>query len=846
MAASTGSAGYASPVRRALAFVANLAILLGVLSAYDAYVGRLPSDVTGWLALGAVGALGLLHVVSIAIGADAGHRLLGLRVVRPTGGPIGLGRALVRELAFALALALLAAGVLTALADRRRQGWHDKLAGSVVVPRAQAAGIDRLGRRRTIAVALSAMVVVAVLIGGGNVAQALPPRLDAVSRSEAPPFTPLVLTVGAIHRERTTSVRFTDGDRLDLELPALVMGPTTLGTVTPYVPGGARALSVQVVQRAAAASWRSEMLPFTVGAPRTVPATEPGVTTMRLLDVIDVVAVATRERLTGSLDPRLAVELDRLVAGGATLSSALQKRTGPRSLIRVGGLDLLDQPGSDSVLRSIDQVVAAALVATGPNSPSPCPAKDGYIDDLLTKARGTDAAADAGRRFWGGVLGCASDDLLEIARRLGFASAALALIALGAGITFSVAASLAMAAVVISIALFVIVAELQVLALTAEREHASRISQGLGDLVNTLVDPMVEAILALATPSAAIGWTIFQAGAAIAQEAKVYVASAAGSASPSPLASALAGPFSTPFSTVAIPPPTASPTPAPRTPAPTAAAQASALPRTATPVPRTAAPPVAPPLATAPPRTVAPTAVPQPPIAPPVVVVTSSPELQPLPTLPGVGRLTFDPPPLDDAIAGSAYRGPLLVNFVTGGSPPYHFQLDTLSGFPPFGVVLAPDGTLRGTPASAAAGFYTFGICAGDLAANAACQTVVMTVRPAPTAAPTATPVVALSITLTGRTCTPEASVWTGYYTYVASGTVSGPEGTILRLTAGRGNFSSDWSGGGNPGHIRGPVDRSSTGWQFEFPHLMPGVVTTMSAIGPGGAGTRAVTFTCP
>ena len=67
-------------------------------------------------------------------GATPGKRILGIRVAdADTGGPIGYRRALVRRLGYYLGGLVLYLGWLWMLFDSRRQAWHDKLAGSVVV-----------------------------------------------------------------------------------------------------------------------------------------------------------------------------------------------------------------------------------------------------------------------------------------------------------------------------------------------------------------------------------------------------------------------------------------------------------------------------------------------------------------------------------------------------------------------------------------------------------------------------------------------------------------------------------------------------------------------------------------
>ena len=65
-------------------------------------------------------------------GQTPGKRLMGARIVRSDGQRLRLGNAIRRELAYVLS-GLLFLGYLWILFDNRRQGWHDKLAGTIVV-----------------------------------------------------------------------------------------------------------------------------------------------------------------------------------------------------------------------------------------------------------------------------------------------------------------------------------------------------------------------------------------------------------------------------------------------------------------------------------------------------------------------------------------------------------------------------------------------------------------------------------------------------------------------------------------------------------------------------------------
>lgn len=67
---------------------------------------------------------------------------------------------------------------------------------------------------------------------------------------------------------------------------------------------------------------------------------------------------------------------------------------------------------------------------------------------------------------------------------------------------------------------------------------------------------------------------------------------------------------------------------------------------------------------------------------------------------------------------------------VTGGHPPYHFQLEPMGGFPPMGMWVDMNGVLRGKPSKNAKG-ASFSVCAVDMGGRSDCQQIDM---PAPQA----------------------------------------------------------------------------------------------------------------
>jgi uncharacterized RDD family membrane protein YckC len=66
--------------------------------------------------------------------ATPGKMILGLKVVNAVSGePLSVGQAVGRYLGYFVSMIPLFLGVLWVAWDRKKQGWHDKLAGSVVV-----------------------------------------------------------------------------------------------------------------------------------------------------------------------------------------------------------------------------------------------------------------------------------------------------------------------------------------------------------------------------------------------------------------------------------------------------------------------------------------------------------------------------------------------------------------------------------------------------------------------------------------------------------------------------------------------------------------------------------------
>jgi uncharacterized RDD family membrane protein YckC len=152
-AAPRGTAGIVS---RALAFTVDALLLVGGLGVLLVLAGVFGA-VLGWELPAMVRALAAVFGASLPVlwvvlnaamwaiaGRTPGQALFGLRVVRTDGTPVRLGRACVRSLCYLFSIILLA-GCLWILVDRRRQAWHDKLAGTLVVYDRRRALVTRPG-----------------------------------------------------------------------------------------------------------------------------------------------------------------------------------------------------------------------------------------------------------------------------------------------------------------------------------------------------------------------------------------------------------------------------------------------------------------------------------------------------------------------------------------------------------------------------------------------------------------------------------------------------------------------------------------------------------------------------
>jgi len=133
---------YAGPGRRLAALLIDsllvTAVITCILLAWMTIAGEAPDSASHAVQRAAGG--GLLLVLALKVTLDAwlqgtpGLRLMDCRLVDARSGQgLGLGRSVKRTLGLILSLLPGLLGLLWMFWNKRRQGWHDLLAGSVVI-----------------------------------------------------------------------------------------------------------------------------------------------------------------------------------------------------------------------------------------------------------------------------------------------------------------------------------------------------------------------------------------------------------------------------------------------------------------------------------------------------------------------------------------------------------------------------------------------------------------------------------------------------------------------------------------------------------------------------------------
>lgn len=112
-----------------------LALATGGISNDTMSAGSALGLVVGVIAVTVVG-LGYFPWYWSRDGATPGMRMMGLLLVRDVdGGPISGGQAILRLVGYAVSGMVFYLGYVWILVDKRRRGWHDLIAGTVMIKR---------------------------------------------------------------------------------------------------------------------------------------------------------------------------------------------------------------------------------------------------------------------------------------------------------------------------------------------------------------------------------------------------------------------------------------------------------------------------------------------------------------------------------------------------------------------------------------------------------------------------------------------------------------------------------------------------------------------------------------
>jgi uncharacterized RDD family membrane protein YckC len=137
--AYTAAASYGGFWIRVVAYIIDaiiLGIIAGVLSVPLAVDYTDPTSSSNRAANAIELIVSLVYFVGLwtYMGASLGQRIFRLRVADAnTGQPISLGKAVLRWLGLVLSFAVCLIGVIWVAFDSRKQGWMDKIAGTVVL-----------------------------------------------------------------------------------------------------------------------------------------------------------------------------------------------------------------------------------------------------------------------------------------------------------------------------------------------------------------------------------------------------------------------------------------------------------------------------------------------------------------------------------------------------------------------------------------------------------------------------------------------------------------------------------------------------------------------------------------
>jgi uncharacterized RDD family membrane protein YckC len=129
---------FASPGSRLVAYIVDGLVQFG-LSIVFLLVGTVLLAIFWPLGIIAYVAAGLFLLLYFPYfwqksGQTPGMKLMGVKVVRDAdGGPIGWGPAILRLIGYYVSAAVFYIGYIWIFIDKRKRGWHDLIAGTVVI-----------------------------------------------------------------------------------------------------------------------------------------------------------------------------------------------------------------------------------------------------------------------------------------------------------------------------------------------------------------------------------------------------------------------------------------------------------------------------------------------------------------------------------------------------------------------------------------------------------------------------------------------------------------------------------------------------------------------------------------
>ena len=120
---------YAGFWRRLVAVIIDGVILGAITGVLMAIFGA--QQAASWL--GSI--IGIIYIIGFWTwrGQTPGKMVMGIKIIKTDGSPIGIGRAILRYVGYLVSTIIICIGYLMIAWDSKKQGLHDKIAGTYVV-----------------------------------------------------------------------------------------------------------------------------------------------------------------------------------------------------------------------------------------------------------------------------------------------------------------------------------------------------------------------------------------------------------------------------------------------------------------------------------------------------------------------------------------------------------------------------------------------------------------------------------------------------------------------------------------------------------------------------------------